>query len=76
MQAPLNFQFAGQQEMRPLSKQEAEAWCEEHAISLNGRRLPDASSGNDFEIPKDAGARVSLVVRQLEQYGEVAPLFT
>lgn len=53
--------------MHAVSRTEAQAWCTAHRIRLDDRGLPQPdimeARSLDFEIPTDAGRRISLLDR-------------
>src|SRR5262249_49909047 len=52
-----------------LTKEEAEAWCRTHQISLNDRGLPERSDLDvKFQIPSDAQQRIALVRRTMQAF--------
>lgn len=58
-----------------LSKHDAMQWCSENYFALNERGFPDCSSPErKFNIPVDAGQRVHLVRRTMEEFASATSL--
>jgi hypothetical protein len=54
--------------MRVLSKEDAVRWCGQRGVPVHAGRVPEVPSGEEFQIPNDAGARIALVARHLGPY--------
>jgi hypothetical protein len=55
--------------MRALTASEAKKWCRANGAQLGDSGFPEARRrATSFEIPTDAGRRVALVARHLEEF--------
>ncbi len=52
--------------MKPLTREQAQAWCEVYRIHLSSFGFPEVSATcESFSIPEDAGQRVALAKNQI-----------
>lgn len=69
LQRTLNSSVRRCAKMKALSEKEARKWCQAQGASLENGGFPAArSKSKSFHIPSDAGARVALVAKHLENF--------